>query len=155
MNIDLIGGKGVGKTFWLQTLKLLMEENGPSNDEESSITFIDPKIGKFYITEYNHKFPLFEPYHVSIIMFDLTDTNSYKIALKIYKEIRKCCGRNIILIGNKTDKRGRKVMPKKIKEKMIEMDNIYYVEMSSKSLFHCTRPLERAFSLKKPSDFNM
>jgi GTPase SAR1 family protein len=145
INIDLIGGKGVGKSFWLQTLKSLMQENGPSNDEETSITFIDPKIGKFYITEYNNdKFPLYEPHHVSLIMFDLTDINSYKIALKIYKEIRKHCDRNIILIGNKTDKRGRKVMPKKIMHKVIEMDNILYIEMSSKSLFHCTRPLERA-----------
>ena len=75
----------------------------------------------------------------AIIMFSLTDRESYNAVPKCYNDIVKVCGKiPMILVGNKVDLKARIVTPT-----MIDYHRefgLWYCDTSSKSNYHFDRP---------------
>mmetsp|Transcript_3686 Transcript_3686/g.5596 ORF Transcript_3686/g.5596 Transcript_3686/m.5596 type:complete len:216 (-) Transcript_3686:35-682(-) len=75
----------------------------------------------------------------AILMFDVTNRDSYKNVPNWYKDVRRVCGGiPMVLCGNKCDVKERSVLPKHIT--FHRKKNIQYYDISAKSNYNFEKP---------------
>jgi Ras-related protein Rab-21 len=89
----------------------------------------------------------------AIIMFDLTNRDSFKSVLKwMYlfsstTEISCGCSKNIVVCGSKCDKEKDRCVSHEEIRKLIEETGVKYCEISSKSNYNFKKPFEEMINL--------
>jgi len=135
--IGVFGPKGVGKTSWVQAIC-----NSPSRDVRVKCTTNNHRtVLAFDIYDENYDRTKF---NCILLMFDVTDPGTFECSKGILEDLKNTGTTSpIILVGNKVEARGRKVLPKEIYAFIKEQPkNITYMDISTKSGYHLDRPLQ-------------
>ena len=151
--ICIIGEKSVGKTSFINSSKGV--NFNPNHVPTTTMT------RKIHNTRYNHKdtkthfitlvdtcgdssvFEITDPgdYHAVIIMFDLTNVDSFNTAVQKYTQIKQHFNENIIIliIGNKSDLHNTEITASDVR-KYFKIGS--YFEVSNKYNINLNSPIE-------------
>lgn len=151
--ICIVGEKSVGKTSFINSSKGV--NFMPNYNPTTSLS------RKIHNTRYNQKssitqyitlvdtcgdssvFEITEPgdYHAVIIMFDLTNFDSFNIALEKYTQIKEHFNKDVIIliIGNKSDLHNTEITASDVR-KYFKIGS--YFEVSNKYNINLTAPIE-------------
>jgi GTP-binding nuclear protein Ran len=147
--ICLIGDGGVGKTTFVKRLRngefqtKYFATMGVSVEPLLLMTSIGPIKIDVWDTAGQEKFRgLQEGFYVDahgfIIMYDVTNANSYKNLANWYKEVRDQSPKPMVLVGNKCEVAARRVKPKAVT--FHRKINLQYYEVSTKLLYNIEKP---------------
>ncbi|KAK5580953.1 hypothetical protein RB653_000980 [Dictyostelium firmibasis] len=149
IKLVLIGNNGVGKTTFIN--RHIVAENGKkynsSHDGHIYNLNFKTNIGEinFEVLDKENFDGLRDDYYnnsdCAIIMFDISNTQSYKDVENWYRDFREIKGCNsvpIVLCGNKVDIKDRKVEPQQIISYLKK--NLQYYDISAKSNYNFEKP---------------
>lgn len=151
--IGIVGDSGVGKTAYINQLS-----SGKFSDNYTPTIGIYEVQTKVPHLEHNQSFRMKEISELTseglyglqgiIIMFDITNIESYMNGKKWYELIRKLNTSEIpiVLVGNKLDlAQSRQVMPKNIK--LHRELKVSYYEISAKGMYNYEKPILSLFGI--------
>ena len=136
----LVGSEGVGKTCMLTrfTTGEFIKEHVHTATNTACIR-VNTTIGNIILNVVELRVPTLPVCDGVIVMFDLTDTNTFYSSIGMVDHIRaNYPNLPIVWVGNKTDVRGRKVKPA-----LIDTYNklsVPYFDCSSRSNYQLERP---------------